>query len=93
VILEIRHFPLFLIKFKPNLMSENHGHHEDHGHAEDGGPVSSWKFEVPLALGAFFWALVIVIVNVTCSNCDENCCEDGKSCAPTEAHSGGGGHH
>jgi hypothetical protein len=55
-----------------------HDNH-DHGHST---PKNLHKgyFEVPLALGALLWALVILVIKLNCWNPDGTCCDD-ESCA------------
>lgn len=72
-------------------MTDIHEIEEQLEHADMTEQPSSWKYEVPMALGIAVWALIILVINVfTCdlSNCSEK--EQGEK---TEMHSGGGGHH
>ncbi len=71
----------------------HHGHGDHNDHTDKTKAPHAGYFEVPLALGVVFWALVLVIINVFCLNCS-NCCDDEK-CATeckteqTETHSSG----
>lgn len=83
-------------------MSDHNTYHGAHGHEygevtevhEAVKPAYSWHFEIPLALGGVFWAIILVIVQLL--NCSSaccttegggDCCKDGGEKPKTEAHS------
>lgn len=74
----------------------HHSAHEVGGHEEHNDSTKAPHagfYEVPMALGVFFWALVLVIINIINCSCDEggSCCvkEEGGHGAKTEMHSSG----
>ena len=55
-------------------------HHDNHDHGNDAPKkLHEGYFEVPLALGAFLWILVILLIRLNCWSPNGGCCE-GESC-------------